>query len=158
MKKGPTQDYPPDQRPIGKKIKIKESPLLRDLDQVEVITEKVGGTIVKATELNNQERPGVGRLPRQPRRITLIKTTVGQKEVLNRNSKKPKRTIDSPVLKTDLLQYDYLTSSSRPTTLNMMAKPNQASGSESTHNRLNWLGGRRYQDPVLSHGPGNHAL
>ena len=83
MKKGPTQDYPPNQRPIGKKIKIKESLLLRDLDQVEVITEKVGGIIVKATELNNQERPEAGRLPRQPRRIALIKTTVGQKEVLN---------------------------------------------------------------------------
>ena len=76
MKKEPNQDYPPDQQPIGKKIKIKGSPLSRDLDQVEVITEKVGGTIVKATELNNQERPGVGRQPRQPRRITLIKTTV----------------------------------------------------------------------------------
>ena len=63
MKKGPTQDYPPDQRPIGKKIKIKESPLSRDLDQVEVITEKVEGTIVRATKLNNQERPEAGRLP-----------------------------------------------------------------------------------------------
>ena len=104
MKKGPTQDYPPDQRPIGKKIKIKESPLSRDLDQVEVITEKVEGTIVRAraTELNNQERPEAGRLPRRPRRITLIKTTVGQKEVLNQNSKKPERTIDSPILQTDL--------------------------------------------------------
>ena len=102
MKKGPTQDYPPDQRPIGKKIKINESPLSRDLDQVEVITEKVEGTIVRATELNNQERPEAGRLPRQPRRITLIKTTVGQKEVPNRNSKKPEHTIDSPVLQTDL--------------------------------------------------------
>jgi len=123
MKKEPNQDYPPDQRPIGKKIKIKGSPLLRDLDQVEVITEKVGGIIVKATELNNQERPGVGRLPRRPRRITLIKTTVGQKEVPNQNSKKPERTIDSPVLQIDLRQYDYLTSSNHPTTLNMMARP-----------------------------------
>ena len=82
MKKRPTQDYPLDQRPIGKKIKIKESPLSRDslsrdLDQVEVITEKVEGTIVRATELNNQERLEVGRLPRQPRRTTLTKTTVG---------------------------------------------------------------------------------
>ena len=137
MKKGPTQDYPPDQRPIGKKIKIKESPLSRDLDQVEVITEKVEGTIVRATELNNQERPEVGHLPRQPRRITLIKTIVGQKEVPNRNSKKPERTIDSPVLQTDLRQYDYLTSSNRPTTLSMMAKLNQGSGSGYIHNQLN---------------------
>ena len=137
MKKGPTQDYPPDQRPIGKKIKIKESPLSRDLDQVEVITEKVEGTIVRATELNNQERPEAGRLPRQPRRITLIKTTVGQKEVPNRNSKKPERTIDSPVLQTDLRQYDFLTSSNRPTTLSMMAKLNQGSGSGYIHNQLN---------------------
>ena len=137
MKKGPTQDYPPDQRPIGKKIKIKESPLSRDLDQVEVITEKVEGTIVRATEFNNQERPEVGRLPRQPRRITLIKTTVGQKEVPNRNSKKSEHTIDSPVLQTDLCQYDYLTSSDRPTTLNMMARLNQGSGSGYIRNRLN---------------------
>ena len=137
MKKGPTQDYPPDQRPIGKKIKIKESPLSRDLDHVEVITEKVEGTIVRATELNNQERPEVGRLPKQPRRITLIKTTVGQKEVSNQNSKKPERTIDSPVLRTDLLQYGYLTSSSHPTTLNMMARLNQGSGSGYIRNRLN---------------------
>ena len=64
MRKGPTQDHPPDQRPIGKKIKIKESPLSRDLDQVEATTEKVEGTIVKVTELNNQERPEAGRLPR----------------------------------------------------------------------------------------------
>ena len=110
---------------------------MRDLDQVEVIIEKVGGTIVKATELNNQERPGVGRLPRRPRRITLIKTTVGQKEVLNRNSKKPKRTIDSPVLQTDLRQYNYLISSNRPTTLSMMAKLNQGNGSGYIHNQLN---------------------
>ena len=137
MKKEPNQDYPPDQRPIGKKIKIKGSPLSRDLDQVEVITEKVGRNIVKATELNNQERPGVGRLPRQPHRITLIKTTVGQKEVPNRNSTKPERTIDSPVLQTDLRQYDYLTSSNRPTTLSMMAKLNQGSGSRYIHNQLN---------------------
>ena len=96
---------------------------------MEVITKKVEGIIVKATELNNQERPEAGRLPRQPRRITLIKTTVGQKEVPNRNSKKPERTIDSPVLQTDLRQYDYLTSSNRPITLSMMAKLNQGSGS-----------------------------
>ena len=104
---------------------------------MEVITEKVEGTIVRATELNNQERPEVGRLPRQPRRITLIKTTVVQKEVPNRNSKKPERTIDSPVLQTDLRQYDYLTSSNRPTTLSMMAKLNQGSGSGYIRNRLN---------------------
>ena len=101
MKKGPTQDYMPDQRPIGKKIKIKESPLSRDLDQVEVITEKVEGTIVRAIELNNQERPEAGRLPRQPRRTTLTKITVGQKEVPNQNTKKPEHTIDSPVSQID---------------------------------------------------------
>ena len=137
MKKGPTQDYPPDQHLMNKKIKIKGSPLLRDLDQVEVITEKVEGTIVRATELNNQERPEAGRLPRQPRRITLIKTTVGQKEVPNQNSKKPERTIDSPVLQIDLRQYDYLTSSNHPTTLSMMAKLNQGSGSGYIRNQLN---------------------
>ena len=137
MKIGPTQDYPPDQRPIGKKIKIKESPLSRELDQVEVITEKVEGTIVRATELNNQERPEAGRLPRQPHRITLIKTIVGQKEVSNQNSKNSERTIDSPVLQTDLRQYDYLTSSNRPTTLNMMARPSPCSGSKCTLSQSN---------------------
>jgi hypothetical protein len=93
-------------------------------------------TIVRATKLNNQERPKVGRLPRQPCRITLIKTIVGQ-EVPNRNSKKPEHTIDSPILQADLRQYDYLTSSNRPTTLNMMARLNQGSGSRYTCNRLN---------------------
>ena len=44
---------------------------------------------------------------------------------------------DSPVLQTDLRQYDYLTSSNRPTTLSMMAKLNQDSGSEYIHNQLN---------------------
>ena len=139
MKREPNQDYPPDQQPTGKKIKIKGSPLSKDLGQMEVITEKVGRIIIKATDLNNQERPGVGHLPRQPRRIIPIKTTVGQKEVPNQNTKKPERTIDSPILQTDLLQYDYLTSLNHPITLNMMARPNQGSGSESTHNRLNWL-------------------
>ena len=137
MKEGPAQDYPPGQRLIGKKIKIKGSPLSRDLDQVEVITEKVEGTIVRTTELNNQERPEAKHLLRQPRRTTLTKTIVGQKEVPNQNTKKPERTIDSSVLQTDLLQYDYLTSSSHPTTLSMMARLNQGSGSGYTRNRLN---------------------
>ena len=39
-----------------------------------------------------------------------------------------------PILQTDLLQYDCLTSSSRPTTPSMMARPNQGSGSRFTHN------------------------
>ena len=52
----PVQDYLPDQHLIGRKIKIKGSPHSRDLDQVEVTTEKIEGTIVKMTESNNQER------------------------------------------------------------------------------------------------------
>ena len=64
MKREPDRDYPPDQQPAGKKIKIKGSPLLKDLGQVEAITEKVGRNIIKATNLNNQGRPGVGCLPR----------------------------------------------------------------------------------------------
>ena len=134
---GPAQDYPPGQRLIGKKIKIKGSPLLRDLDQAEVTTEKVEGTIVKTAESNNQERSEAKHLLRQPRRTTLTKTIVGQKEVPNQNTKKPERTIDSPILQTDLRQYDYLTSSNRPTTLSMMAKLNQGSGSGYIHNQLN---------------------
>ena len=136
-KEGPAQDYPPGQRLIGKKIKIKGSSLSRDLYQAKVTTEKVEGIIVKATESNNQERLEAKHLLRQPRRTTLTKTTVGQKEVPNQNTKKPERMIDSPVLQIDLLQYDYLTSSSRPTTLSMMARLNQDSGSGYTRNRLN---------------------
>ena len=137
MKREPNQDYPLDQQPTGKKIKIKGSPLSKDLGQVEVIMEKVGRIKVKATELNNQERPGVGCLPRWPRKIIPIRTTVGQKEVPNQNSEKPERTTDSPVLRTGLHQYDYLTSSNHPTTLSMMAKLNQGNGSEYIHNQLN---------------------
>ena len=46
----PAQDYLPGQHLIGKKIKIKGSPLSKDLDQVEVTTGKVEETIVKTTE------------------------------------------------------------------------------------------------------------
>ena len=110
---------------MSRKIKIKGSPLSRDLDQVEVTTEKVEGTIVKMIESNDQERSEAKHLFGQPHRTTLTKTTVGKKGVLNQNTQKPERTIDSHILQIDLLQYDYLTSSSRPTTLNMMARPNQ---------------------------------
>ena len=133
----PIQDYPPDQHLIGRKIKIKGSSLSRDLDQVEVIIEKVEGTIVKTTESNNQGRSEAKHPFRHSHRTTLTKMTVGRKEVPNQNIKKPERTIDSPALQIDLLQYDYLTSSSRPTTLSMMARLNQGSGSGFTHNRLN---------------------
>ena len=137
IKREPNQDYPPDQQPTGKKIKIKGSPLSKDLGQVEAITEKVGRNIIKATNLNNQGRPGVGCLPRQPRRLIPIKTTLGQKKEPNPNSKKPERTTDSPVLQTGWHQYDYLTNSNRLTTPSMMAKPNQGNGSEYIHNQLN---------------------
>ena len=139
MMEEPVQDYPPGQHLIGRKIKIKGSPHSRDLDQVEVTIEKVEGTIVKTIEPNNQDRSEAKHPFGQLHRTTLIKTTAGWKEVLNQSTEKPGRTIDSPVLQADLLRYNYRTSSSRPTTLNMMARPNQGSGSESTHNRLNWL-------------------
>ena len=73
----PTQDYLLGQHLIGRKIKTKRSPLLRDLGQVEVTTEKVEGTIVKTTESNNQERSETKYPFRQPHRTTLVKTTVG---------------------------------------------------------------------------------
>ena len=95
---------------MNRKIKIKGSPLLKDLDQVEVTTEKVEEIIVKTTESNNQERPEAKHLLGQPHKTTLTKTTVGKKGALNQNTQKPERMIDSPVLQTDLLQYDYLTS------------------------------------------------
>ena len=69
------------------KIKIKESPLSRDLDQVKVTIEKVEGTIVKTTESNNQGRSEAKHPFRHPRRTTLTKTTVGRKEVPNQNTK-----------------------------------------------------------------------
>ena len=134
---GPTQDYLPGQHLIGRKIKIKGSPLSRDLDQVEVIIGKAEGTIVKTIESNNQGRSEAKHPFRHPHRTTLTKMTVGRKEVPNQNTKKPEHTIDSPILQTYLLQYDYLTSSSHPTTLNMMARPNQGSGSGFTRSRLN---------------------
>ena len=62
---------------MSREIKIKGSPLSRDLDQVEVTIEKVEGTIVKTTESNNQERSEAKYLFRQPHRTTLAKTTVG---------------------------------------------------------------------------------
>ena len=144
---GPAQDYLPGQHLMSRKIKIKGSPLLRDLDQVEVTTEKVEEIIVKMTESNNQERPEAKHLLGLPRKTTLTKTTVGKKGVLNQNTQKPERTIDSPVLQTDLLQYDYLTSSSHPTTSSMMARPNQSNGLGFTHNRLNWPVGTMTSKP-----------
>ena len=71
---------------MSRKVKIKGSPLSRDLDQVEVTTEKVEGTIVKTTESNNQERSEAKHLFGQPRRTTLTKITVGKKGVLNQNT------------------------------------------------------------------------
>ena len=134
---GTAQDYLTGQHLMSRKIKIKGSPLSRDLDQVEVTTEKAEETIVKTTESNNQERPKAKHLIGQPHKTTLTKTIVGKKGVLNQNTQKPECTIDSPILQTDLLQYNCLTSSSRPTTLSMMARPNQGSGSGSTCNQLN---------------------
>ena len=92
---GPTQDYLTSQHLMSRKIKIKGSPLSRDLDQVEVTTEKVEEIIVKTTESNNKERPEAKHLLGQPRKTTLTKTTVGKKGALNQNTQKLKRTIDS---------------------------------------------------------------
>ena len=64
---------------MSRKIKIKGSPPSRDLDQVEVTTEKVKETTVKTTELSNRERPEAKHLLEQPRRTTLTKMIVGKK-------------------------------------------------------------------------------
>ena len=104
---------------------------------MEVTIEKAEEITVKTTELSNRERPEAKHLLEQPRRTTLTKTTVGKKGAQNQNIQKPERTIDSPVLQTDLRQYDYLTSSNHPTTPNTMARPNQSNDSGFTHNRLN---------------------
>ena len=98
MKREPDQDYPPDQQPAGKKIKIKGSPLLKDWDQVEVTTKKVEGTTVKTTKSNDQDRSEVKHPFGQPGKTTLTKMIVGWKEALNQNTKKPEHTIDFPVL------------------------------------------------------------
>ena len=137
MKKKLDQDHLPDQQPTGKKIKIKGNLLSKDLGQVEAMMKEVGRNIIRATDLNNPGRLGVGYLPRQSRKIISVRTTAGQKKVPNPNSKKPRRTIDSPVSRTGLHQYDYLTNSNRLTTPSMMAKPNQGNGSEYIHNQLN---------------------
>ena len=81
----PAQDYLLGQHLIGRKIKIKESPFSRDLDQVEVTIEKVEETIVKTTESNNQGRSEVKHPFRHPCRTTLTKMTVGKKGVPNQN-------------------------------------------------------------------------
>ena len=98
---GPAQDYPPGQRLIGKKIKIKGSPLSRDLDQAEVTTEKVEEIIIKKTRSNKQGKPEAKHPQGQLRKTTLTKTTVGKKGALNQNTQKPEHTIDSPVLQID---------------------------------------------------------
>ena len=87
---------------MNRKIKIKGSPLLKDLDQVEVTTERAEEITVKITESSNQERPEAEHLLGQPHRTTLTKTIVGKKGAQNQNIQKPERMIDSPVLQTDL--------------------------------------------------------
>ena len=64
---------------MNRKIKIKGSLLSKDLDQVEVTTERAEEIIVKTTESNNHERPEAEHILRQPRRTTLTKTIVGKK-------------------------------------------------------------------------------
>ena len=76
---GPAQDYLTGQHLMSRKIKIKGSLLLRDLNQVEVTTEKVEETIVKTTESNDQEKLEAKHLLGQPRETTLTKTTVGKR-------------------------------------------------------------------------------
>ena len=68
---------------MNRKIKIKGSPLLKELDQVEVTTEKVGENIVITIGSNKQERPEAKHLLGQPHKTTLTKTTVGKKGALN---------------------------------------------------------------------------
>ena len=64
---------------MNRKIKIKGSLLSKDLDQVEVTTERAEEISVKTTESSNQERPEAEHLLGQPHRTTLTKTTVGKK-------------------------------------------------------------------------------
>ena len=104
---------------MNRKIKIKGSPPSRDLDQAEVTTEKVEEIIIKKTRSNKQGKPEA-KLPQGQ----LLKTPLTK----NQNTQKPEHTIDSPILQTDWLQYDYLTSSNHPTTPSTMARLNQSNG------------------------------
>ena len=83
---------------------------------MEVTTEEAEEITVKITESSNQERTGVEHLLGRPHKTTLPKTTVGKKGAQNQNIQKPEHTIDFPILQTDSLRFDYLTSSNRPTT------------------------------------------
>jgi len=91
-----------EQHLMTRKIKIKGSPLSKDLDQVEVTTERAEKITVKIIESSNQERPEAEHLLEQPHKTTLTKTTVGKKGAQNQNIQKPEHTIDFPVLQTDL--------------------------------------------------------
>ena len=71
---------------MNKKIKIKGSPLLKDLDQVEVTTERAEEIIVKTTGSNKQEKPEAKHPHGQLQKTTLTKTTVGKKGVPNQNT------------------------------------------------------------------------
>ena len=122
---------------MNRKIKIKGSLLLKDKDQVEATTEEAEEITVKIIESSNQERTKAEHLLGQPHKTTLTKMIVGKKGAQNQNIQKQECTIDSLVLQTDLLRYDYLTSSNHPTTPSTMARPNQSNGLGFTHNLLN---------------------
>jgi hypothetical protein len=104
---------------------------------VKATTEKVEGTIVKATELSNRGKAGAEYPSKQPHGTTLARTIVGRKEWLNQSIKKLKHTTGSLALQTDLLRYGYLTNSSLRTTPSTMAKLNLGSGLGSTLSQLN---------------------
>ena len=74
-----------EQHLMNRNIKIKESPLSKGLDQVEVTTERVEEITVKTTESSNQERPEAKCLLGQPHKTTLTKTTAGKKGAQNQN-------------------------------------------------------------------------
>ena len=71
---------------MNRKIKIKGSLLSKDLDQVEVTTERAEEITVKITESSNLERPEAEHLLEQLRKTTLAKTTVGKKGAQNQNT------------------------------------------------------------------------
>jgi hypothetical protein len=90
--------------------------------------------------LNNLGKVGAGYLltpPHTAPRNYSHQADSWQKEGLNLNSRGLKYPIGSLVLQTDYFQYDYLTSLSHPTTLNMMARPSPSNGSEYTLNQSN---------------------
>jgi hypothetical protein len=100
-------------------------------------TKEAWETKIKVFESSKQGKTGPDLLFLQLLETTRTESTAGRKVELNPNTEKLEYPIGSLVLQIDSFQYGYLTNSSLPTTLNMMARLNLSNGSESTLSQLN---------------------